>query len=248
METHWLFPSPLEAYYRSNPSEAAPFKSSSTANYRGHVATWEIADNRLFLVDLVERIRPDADAAPKASTLKGEPLLRKLFPKVIDEKGKVFASWFNGNLRVFGKPKKRTYKHQDDPEGYDVVEYTEITLLELKGGVVTRETSFPRDEYWSKFNIYLEYRRLKPTDIDAISEHVKYLDSQDKRWEEIGSIEPDGPVRTEKDFQVFLIRYWSEPKKIPLTKFEIIKDATTDFADRGWILDDNLRIVEGNRR
>lgn len=247
LETHWMFPSPLESYYRSDPSKKSPFESASTANYRGHVATWEIADGRLYLVDIETRSVPEPDSAPeKTLPVQGKPLLQKLFPKAIDKKGRVFANWFDGNLRVFGKPVKRIYKHPESEESREIVDYTEVTLLQLKRGVVTRETSFPRDQYWAKFQTYLDYRKLKPEEITAISDHVRFLDLHSKRWEDIGSLEQESPIRTEKDFQVFLTRYWSEPIKIPLTKFEIVKDATINFAETGWIIDTGLQRAEGS--
>jgi hypothetical protein len=249
LETHWMFPSPLESYYRSDPSQKSPFESASTANYRGHVATWEIADGRLYLVDIKARGAPEPDSAPwKKDTLpeQGKTLLQKLFPKTMDGKGRIFANWFDGNLRVFGKPVKRIYKHPGSEESREIVDYTEVTLLQLKRGVVTRETSFPRDQYWAKFQTYLDYRKLKPEEITAISDHVRFLDLHSTRWEDIGSLELESPIRTEKDFQVFLTRYWSEPIKIPLTKFEIVKDATINFAETGWIIDTGLRRAEGS--
>ncbi|MGB8170961.1 MAG: hypothetical protein WCF18_25890 [Chthoniobacteraceae bacterium] len=246
LETSWMFPSPLELYFRSR-SKKSPFEPSSTANYRGHVATWEIAGNRLYLIDLEKRVSQEPESsAGKAPVLRGKPLIRSIFPEVIDKEEKVFARWFSGNVRIFGKPVKRTYKHQDDVEGHEMVENTEVTLLELKNGVVTRLTSFPRDEYWKKFGTYLDYRRLKADEVSAISEHVKFLDRQSEGWEDIGSIEPKGPFRTEKDFKFFLIRYRTEPVKIPLTKCEIVKDVTINFADGGWTIDDGLRISDGS--
>ncbi len=247
LETHWMFPSPLEFYFRSDRAKTSPFKSASTNNYRGHVATWEVVDERLYLVDIEARGVPEPnDSTGKASPLQGKLLLQKLFPKEIDKDGRVFARLFDGNLRVFSKPAKRIYKDPDDEKIRESVEYADVTLLQLKEGIVTRETSFSRDQYWREFNTYLEYRKLKANEIAAISDHVKFLDKQTKDWENIGSIEPQGPLRTEKDFEAFLTRYWSEPVKIPLTKFEILKDVTTDFADEGWIIDVNLRIAEGS--
>jgi hypothetical protein len=198
----------------------------------------------------VERSEGPAPEGKKATPgetpeSKSKKLLYELFPHDVDKNGKVFADWFTGNLRVFSKPVKRTYKNEGDVQGYEMLEYTEITLLQLKDGKVTRQTSFPTDEYWKKFDTYLEYRKLKAEEVAAISEHAGFLDAQDKNWENIGSIDPEGPMKSEKDFPVFLTRYMTSPVKIPLTKFAMIKDATLDFKDTGWILDDGLRITDG---
>lgn len=51
LSTGWGHPSPLETYYSQNNIEY-PFTMLSTANYRGHVAIWEISDQKLFLKEI----------------------------------------------------------------------------------------------------------------------------------------------------------------------------------------------------
>ena len=61
LNTGWGHPSPLQAYYYQNNLEY-PFTWSSTANYRGHIAIWEISDNKLFLKEIQidkEKYKPE---------------------------------------------------------------------------------------------------------------------------------------------------------------------------------------------
>ena len=247
LETHWLFPSPLQVYFIADESRETPFESTSTANHRGHIATWELSENRLYLTSLShsDRIRPEEDdARPQAENAKArsDKLIRKVFPKLVNDDGKVFADWFSGNLRVFSKPVKRQYKETDDDEGYELTEFTEITLLQVDKGKVVRETNFPVDLYWAKFNTYLQYRKLDPGDVAAMREHIGFIDKHSEGWEEIGLIEPEGPMHTEKDFSVFLSRRLSRDVRIPLTDFAIVEDATINFSETGYIIGSDLRI------
>ncbi len=247
LETHWMFPSPLQVFFIADESRENPFQSTSTANYRGHIATWEISENRLYLISLAhsDRTSPEVrDGRSKADDPKAqsEKLLRKIFPKQSNDDGKVFADWFTGNLRVLSKPVKRRYRETEDDEGYELTEFTEITLLQLDSGKVVRETNFPVDEYWTKFHIYLESRKLDPDEVAAIREHVGFIDKHSEGWEEIGSIEPDGLMHTEKDFSVFLSRRLSRDVRIPLTDFAIVEDVTIDFSEPGYTIGSDLLI------
>ena len=47
----WGHPSPLQTLYIRTNTES-PFKGYSTANYRGHIATWRIRDGKLYLVSV----------------------------------------------------------------------------------------------------------------------------------------------------------------------------------------------------
>lgn len=56
LDTGWGHPSPLQTYYYQNYIDY-PFAMLSTANYRGHVAIWEIKNDKLFLKEI--RINQD---------------------------------------------------------------------------------------------------------------------------------------------------------------------------------------------
>ena len=108
LDIGWGHPSPLEVYYiRTGISK--PFSSYSTANYRGHVATWEIRDSGLYLLTIdtkiyrthtglyysEERHRPkDTIVAPGFYSITS---LNKTEDNVTEI---VFADWFSGVLEI----------------------------------------------------------------------------------------------------------------------------------------------------
>ena len=51
---NWGHPSPLQVLYIRTDTES-PFRSYSTGNYRGHVATWQVCDSALYLVSVDSR-------------------------------------------------------------------------------------------------------------------------------------------------------------------------------------------------
>jgi hypothetical protein len=51
VHTGWGHPSPLQTFYYQNNLDY-PFPVLSTANYRGHVAIWEIIDDKLYLKEI----------------------------------------------------------------------------------------------------------------------------------------------------------------------------------------------------
>ena len=62
------------------------FWSHSTALWRGYVGSWEIVDDRLYLVGLSGNIKGKADAT-----------LATIFPDFPD---RVFAHWYSGTIRI----------------------------------------------------------------------------------------------------------------------------------------------------
>ncbi|GEM_PF-2017366 len=250
LETHWLFPSPLQAYFAADKKREYPFESQSTANWRGHIATYEITQDRLYLVKINPSSfaslgeKPDAAKAKEKKTqLKTQ--LHEIFADRVGVDGKIPVTWYSGNLRVFSKPEKKQKQHQDDKTPREVVEFTEIALLQIKDGTVIKETSFPRSEYWEKFEIMQRHRQIAPKEAAAIEDHLQFLDQSSRDWENSGSIEPKGPLRTEADFSVFLTRQLDHQVRIPLTEYTLIKDTTIDFAETSWISDSDLRIKPG---
>lgn len=92
-----LLTNPLEDYY-SDPEKRPrfmiePFMTSS-GNWRGYVATWEIDDGKLFLKKINSWF---CEGETKESCRQVE--LAVIFPeKVLD--GRVAANWFSGDLRI----------------------------------------------------------------------------------------------------------------------------------------------------
>lgn len=101
----WSFPSVLQLYY-SAIQQHSPLPMWSTANYRGHIATWEIRDSDLYLTQVDSRAhfgrigsyfpgtqkRLDTVASPAyfgIHSVNGQPQLAD---------GSVAADWFTGTL------------------------------------------------------------------------------------------------------------------------------------------------------
>ncbi|MDH6308516.1 hypothetical protein M2451_000827 [Dysgonomonas sp. PFB1-18] len=86
--TGWGHPSPLQTYFQQNDIKY-PFTMLSTANYRGHIATWEIKDNKFLLNEI--KVRDDI--------YKPEKYDIKSISDTIIPGGRVLADWFSGVLQ-----------------------------------------------------------------------------------------------------------------------------------------------------
>ena len=106
---------PLSDYFALS-GVKAPFKFRSTALWRGYVGTWEIVDDRLYLVEL-------------KGTLAGgiEASVATIFPEFPN---RVFAHWYTGTIRLPGGKLLR-YVHG----GYRSI-YELDRLLEIEHGVL----------------------------------------------------------------------------------------------------------------
>ncbi len=136
-----LYSNPLESFFNEgNPKPESLFYDFenyqdstfdikiSTACWRGYIATWEILDNQLLLIEI-----SDCFEEEKAD-------LEKLFPNLTSE-DKVLANWFSGLLVLpFGEIVE--YIHM----GYASL-YEEYKVLEIKNGILTKEKEFTSDEY-----------------------------------------------------------------------------------------------------
>lgn len=89
LNTGWGHPSPLETYYSQNNIQS-PFKMLHTANYRGHVATWEIKSDKLFLKKI--------SVGGKQS--KPEEFHVKSHTSQKPNSEAVFADWFSGVIEA----------------------------------------------------------------------------------------------------------------------------------------------------
>jgi len=103
LSTGWGHPSPLETYYFQN-NIALPFVGFSTANYRGHIAVWEIIDTNLYLNEiLIEDYVIDPNGQYEYVLESYEPNEYCVKPKSCppSEDGNVFADWFSGVLDCY---------------------------------------------------------------------------------------------------------------------------------------------------
>lgn len=97
LSTGWGHPSPLQTYYSQN-NIKYPFSMISTANYRGHIAFWQITDNKLILKEIKVR---DKIFKPSVFEVKSEN-------KINLKKGAVFADWYSGVISC--TPYSKKYK------------------------------------------------------------------------------------------------------------------------------------------
>lgn len=140
----WGHPSPLETYYRQNNIQY-PFTMLSTANYRGHVATWKIEDGKFFIIEIAiekEKFKPD-----------------KFKIKSKDEtyttKDKIFADWFNGIL-VCQKRKKKNYWKTE----YSV-------YFHIKNGVIQKTEKITEEDFKKIQNL----TEKDTSDLDLMSKY-----------------------------------------------------------------------------
>lgn len=111
-----LFANPLSMYFELadiNPG----FRSRGSANWRGYIGTWEILDERLYLIGLEGQFK---DGWPAT--------LGALFPEYPE---RVFAHWYSGILRV-PQGSRLKYVHA----GYASVFERDLLLMVRRGVVI----------------------------------------------------------------------------------------------------------------
>ena len=122
----WGHPSPLQTLYVRTDTKS-PFVGYSTANYRGHVATWQVCDSVFYLVSVEasdhvageyrpeENTRIDTVASPAFFGIKS---LSGVAP---NKDGAVLADWFSGVLVI-----TPTWEDQKNGTSDDFVRYIYI--------------------------------------------------------------------------------------------------------------------------
>jgi hypothetical protein len=112
---------PLELYLASLP-EPIEFIAPHTACWRGYEGQWEIIDDKLFMTGFTGYVNSTEEMYKPVD-------LSFLFP---DQK-KVFAEWFNGEIRIpLGKMKH--YVHM----GYESMYERDLYIEIVKGKVVRK--------------------------------------------------------------------------------------------------------------
>lgn len=111
-----LYATPLDQYFELAGIEP-DFETPSTALWRGYVATWEIVEDRLYLIDVESHLPGDRTGT-----------LGDLFPGFPD---RVFAHWYHGDLRIPQGPEVG-YIHA----GFGAI-HESMLCITVRGGVVT---------------------------------------------------------------------------------------------------------------
>ena len=131
-EKSGLCNNPLEQLWRMESFERPQFNLRSTANWRGYIATWEIKDDTLYLLDIKE----DDPDNPRE--------LIDIFPETLGKP--VNAWWYTGRLRIV-QGKTVNYIHG----GYASRYKKEIYLTVRKGEVKDRQIkSFQKEDFIDK--------------------------------------------------------------------------------------------------
>lgn len=184
----WGHPSPLETYYHQN-NLNYPFRMLHTANYRGHIATWKIIDDKFFITNIAIE---DDDYKPAKFNVKS-------IDNSLSDESKVFADWFSGVL-VCQKRKKKNYWKTE----YSIYIY-------VKNGVVQKSEKITEKDFKRIENL----TQNDTTDTNLMSKYsILYLNqsyiSYYFRLHDNENIEIDnkvGYLKGKNDYSVILEKY-----------------------------------------
>lgn len=131
-----LFSNPLEDFYKNEKDRPRFFITpggSSSGNWRGYVAYWEVEEDSLYLKAIDSWLcggTPVELATGKGDCRKAD--VKELFGNKYAQ-NKVFADWFSGELRI-PDGKQLQYVHM----GYGSV-YERDILISVKQGKITEK-------------------------------------------------------------------------------------------------------------
>lgn len=120
---HPMCTEPLEDWFELS-GRKSPFHGYCSANWRGYIGTWEVRDQRLYLLGLEGKDDDGADLS-----------LGSLFP---DYPARVYAHWYSGTVRL---PEGRLLQYEHG--GYSST-YERDRLLRFEKGVLV-ETHVTRN-------------------------------------------------------------------------------------------------------
>jgi hypothetical protein len=127
-KTYEIFTNPLTSYLEGNPDKLPKSNVVSTALWRGYVATWEVKNQALLLVN-VEILQPVKKPGESGSSTEFGSVMEQMFP---GEK-EVPARWFSGNI-IVPDGKLVHYVHM----GYGST-FEKYIVLRVEKGAVTRQ-------------------------------------------------------------------------------------------------------------
>lgn len=164
-DTIAIFSNPLEPYLKSRNIDGFPqfgLMCTSSACWRGYIATWNLKNDSLFLVSI--------KACVEGCTSEPEIKLDSLFPDKVNN-SKVFADWFDG-LIVSPQGRRLKYVHM----GYESV-YEQELHFKISNGILKESKQVSNDIQDPKLiDIY-----NKELIIDTLFHYISKLD-----WNELG--------------------------------------------------------------
>jgi rRNA processing protein Krr1/Pno1 len=128
---------PMEGYFKKYP-EKRP-KGGSTALWRGYVATFEIIDNELFVVDI--EIENNTVTIIDGKVKNAELGWKSIINECLDGQRPMKVDWFSG-LLILPQGKLVKYVHM----GYGST-YEYYTLIEIENGNYIREFNLNNEQY-----------------------------------------------------------------------------------------------------
>jgi hypothetical protein len=141
-KTEALYTNPLGAYLEKHPDALPKSGVRSSANWRGYVATFEIADDALVLVK-VEQAHYDAEKRERRER-RSDDVMNTMFPG----RKRVVADWYSGTL-LLPQGELVDYVHM----GYGST-YSHYRLFVVRSGRVLRDLKLDADG----FDAYREAR------------------------------------------------------------------------------------------
>ncbi len=133
--SHAMHSLPLGRYFADS-SRRPALRHPHTACWRGYVGTWEVANDKLYLVGF------EGWAADGSKLTLGD-----IFP---DRIGRVLASWFSGKVKI-PSGELLQYNHLGFASAYEA----DIILKFRKGVLLSRRVRDNRRSLFSKFMRYL---------------------------------------------------------------------------------------------
>ena len=143
-----LFANTLEEYFETNPPRPN-FRPSHTANWRGYVASWEIRDDKLYLVRLYGEVcsKDSENGASKSVWCpvghNGDCVIEEvgLDDLFVLRDGAIFADWVTDELRC---PVGEVIKYS--LHGYGT-KYERYLMIRIRDGAVLGTRIIESDNY-----------------------------------------------------------------------------------------------------
>jgi len=153
----FIHTNPLEPFLEVNPTARPKPELISTCNWRGYIATWEVRDDHLILIDIdvLGLSREAAENESIGDVWKRRSVMSSVFP----DRKEVLADWFSGHV-IVPHGECIDYVHQ----GYAST-YENHIILRVDWGLVTRRWDLDldgflrfRDAQFDQFKRTEEYR------------------------------------------------------------------------------------------
>lgn len=154
---HALNTNPLAAHLEHTGWTPPADAVISSANWRGYIASWEVKNDQLFLIDVTIRLHGTA----RGDYVK-KSIIEDLFPSVSDG---VIANWFSGAL-IVPQGEITHYVHM----GYGS-SYESYQVLRIESGQVIEHLTLSDDE----FDAYRDKKFKAFTSTDEFKESLDEL-------------------------------------------------------------------------